>query len=68
MSVDIHDQYCGSFGKHSDCPRCYMPDTQPPTKKKLRLGKATSRDWVADALVEIEKLMKLWQDRQPKEG
>lgn len=22
MSVDVHDQYCGSFGVYSDCKEC----------------------------------------------
>lgn len=63
MSVNVHDEYCGSFGKFSDCPMCYVPEqvAMPKQKKRLRLGEASkSNNWIADALKEIERLMMVY--------
>ena len=63
MSVNVHDEYCGSFGKFSDCSMCYVPEqaTMPKQKKRLRLGVAAKRNnWIADALKEIERLMMVY--------
>lgn len=62
MSRDVHDQYCGSFGKFSDCPECYSPDepaAKPKRKRKLGEPMPTG-DWVQDAINDIEYLMKTY--------
>jgi len=37
MSVDVHDEYCGSFGKFSDCKQCQERAMAPRDRAKKRL-------------------------------
>jgi len=37
MSIDMHDQYCGSFGEYSDCKQCRDKALSPKAKASMRL-------------------------------
>jgi len=51
MSIDVHDQYCGSFGDFSDCPSCRDRSTGRVIKRRREKSRASSEALLIGAMV-----------------
>lgn len=67
MSIDNHDQFCGSFGEHSDCQQCRMSTRRVGYRKSQRTTAADSIERVlVGAMIHDPSLIPLVKQHLPE--